>query len=181
MSTPKIPAKKPKGGPATFAPDDWPIAWMARIERQHARNSNALLAPLGLHHREFRVLAFLGTAPGVSVGDLAELAVLERPTVSKMVDRHVAEGRVERGTHAQDGRRAPLLLTATGRAKLDAAGPLIETLFRRYQDGMGQAQTHRLLQELQDFFQAVQNPLGLPKAAKAQRAPPSPTSPGDTP
>ncbi len=162
MSTQKN--RKPKS-PAVFRPDEWPIAWMARIERQHTRNSNAVLAPLGLHHREFRVLAFLGSKPDVSVGELAELAVLERPTVSKMVDRLVEEGWVERGTHAQDARRAPLQLTEAGRAKLNAAGPLVESLFRRYQAGMQPEQTRRFVHELKSFFQAVQNPLGNSDAA----------------
>lgn len=110
-------------------------------------------------------MAFLGNAPGVSVGELAELAVLERPTVSKMVDRLAAEGWVERGTSAQDGRRAPLTLTPSGRDILNAAGPIIENLFRRYQVGMGPEQTRRFVGELQWFFQAVQNPLGNSEAA----------------
>jgi len=164
MSTRKTPKSTP---PAGFRPDEWPIAWMARIERQHTRNSNAVLAPLGLHHREFRVMAFLGNTPGMSVSELAELAVLERPTVSKMVDRLVEEGWVERGTHEQDGRRAPLQLTETGRAKLKAAGPLVESLFRRYQAGMQPEQTRRLVDELKTFFQAVQNPLGNSTAANS--------------
>lgn len=131
---------------------------MARIERQHARNSNVVLAPLGLHHREFRVLAFLGQAPGASVGELAELAVLERPTVSKMIERLVAEGWVQRGTSALDRRRAPLTLTDSGQATLNAAEPLVENLLRRYQAGMGARHTSQLRQELQTFFQTVQNP-----------------------
>jgi MarR family transcriptional regulator, organic hydroperoxide resistance regulator len=162
MSTRKI---RTQPTPAPFQPDEWPIAWMARIERQHARNSTAALAHLGIHHREFRVMAFLGNSPGVSVGELAELAVLERPTVSKMVDRLAAEGWVERGTSAQDGRRAPLTLTPSGRDILNAAGPIIENLFRRYQVGMGPEQTRRFVGELQWFFQAVQNPLGNSEAA----------------
>lgn len=158
----------PESARKAFEPDDWPIAWMARIERQHARNSNALLAPLGLHHREFRLLAFLGSQPEVSIGELAELAVLERPTVSKMIDRMVSEGWVLRGTHADDGRRAPLLLSEVGRAKLQAATPLIEGLFQNYQSGMSAAQRALFVSELKTFFQSVQNPfLTAPPSAVA--------------
>jgi DNA-binding MarR family transcriptional regulator len=154
--------------PKAFEPNDWPIAWMARIERQHARNSNALLAPLGMHHREFRLLAFLGSQPDISIGQLAELAVLERPTVSKMIDRMASEGWVLRGTHAGDGRRAPLTLSDLGREKLQAATPLIEGLFQNYQSGMSAAQRVLFVSELKTFFQSVQNPfLGAPQSATA--------------
>ena len=88
-----------------FNPADWPIAWMARAERQHARNATALLAPLGLHHREFRLMAILANSQGLTVGELAEQAVLERPTVSKMIDRLAAEGdgAARRRPQAHDG------------------------------------------------------------------------------
>jgi MarR family transcriptional regulator, organic hydroperoxide resistance regulator len=139
----------------TFNPEDWPIAWMARAERQHARNSTLLLKPLGLHHREFRVLTFLARNPGVSVGKLADVAVLERPTVSKMIDRLEAAGLVARGQHESDGRRAPLSLTAQGEALLSQAAPLINGLFERYCDHLSAAERRRFVQTMREFFEAV--------------------------
>ena len=144
-----------KSNPPMFDPGDWPIAWMARAERQHARNATALLVPLGLHHREFRLLAFLAQVDGLSIGELAERAVLERPTVSKMVDRLVIEGWVTRGEHAQDRRRSPLALTAAGHAKFAAAVPVVEGLLRRYQQDMAPDAHGHFLHELKDFCQRV--------------------------
>ena len=138
-----------------FDPGDWPIAWMARAERQHARNATELLAPQGLHHREFRLLAFLGRRDGMSVGDLSEAAVLERPTVSKMVTRLEAEGWIVRSRHDADLRRAPLSLTDAGRAKLAAAVPIVEDLFRRYQAGIDHAERQRFLGEVMSFYNRV--------------------------
>ena len=140
-----------------FNPSDWPIAWMARAERQHARNATALLAPLGLHHREFRLLALLGPTEGLQIGELAELAVLERPTVSKMADRLQAEGWVRRGEHVQDLRRSPLLLTPAGRAKLKAAAPIVEGLLRGYQRGMPAAERARFMKSLKNYHRGVQD------------------------
>lgn len=148
-------SSKSRKPPPAFDPADWPIAWMARAERQHARNASALLAPLGIHHREFRVLVFLGRAEGTTVGELAESAVLERPTVSKMVDRLEAEGWVARGQHASDRRRAPLALTPAGRELLDAAVPIVEGLFQRYQAGVGRVERARFVREVEDFYQRV--------------------------
>lgn len=138
-----------------FNPADWPIAWMARAERQHARNATTLLAPLGLHHREFRLMAILANSRGLTVGELAELAVLERPTVSKMVDRLAAEGWVLRVDHPLDRRRTPLALTAEGQARLEAAIPIVETLFSRYQRDVPLEEQKRFVREVQDFYLRV--------------------------
>jgi MarR family transcriptional regulator, organic hydroperoxide resistance regulator len=155
------PNHKPPDGAAPaaaarrFDPARWPIAWMARAERQHARNATALLAPLGLHHREFRLLAFLGEDQAISIGELAERSVLERTTLSKMVDRLEAEGWVERVASAGDRRRLPVRLTPAGRAKLEQATPVIEALFQRYQAGRPADEMARFSAELQDFYQRV--------------------------
>lgn len=140
-----------------FNPDAWPIAWMARAERQHARNSTALLKPLGLHHREFRVLAIIGRKPGVSVGAVADAAVLERPTLSKLLDRLEASGLIARGEHASDRRRAPLFLTEAGRDRVRAATPLVEGLFRRYGLHMTADQHRQFIGQVRDFFESVRD------------------------
>lgn len=150
--------KKPtaSASPAvTFNPEDWPIAWMARAERQHARNSTELLKPLGLHHREFRVLTFLARNPGASIGTLADVAVLERPTMSKMVDRLEAAGLVARGEHDTDGRRAPLSLTAEGQSLLQDAAPIVNGLFEQYCAHLTADERRRFVQMMREFFEAV--------------------------
>ncbi len=145
-----------------FSPDDWPIAWMARAERQHARNATALLAPLGLHHREFRLLALLNQGQDLGTGELAELAVLERSTVSKMLSRLTAEGWVQRREDAQDRRRSSLALTPAGRALLDAATPRVESLFGHYQRASSAADRALFLRQLRGFFAQVQGAQGQP-------------------
>jgi DNA-binding MarR family transcriptional regulator len=145
----------PEAAARRFDPARWPIAWMARAERQHARNATALLAPLGLHHREFRLLAFLGDGKAVGIGELAERAVLERTTLSKLFDRLEAEGWVERVASAGDRRRLPVRLTPSGRAKLEQATPIVEALFQRYQAGRPADEIARFSAELQDFYHRV--------------------------
>ena len=141
--------------PEAFDPELWPIAWMARAERQHARNSSALLKPLGLQHREFRLLAFLGRNPGVCVGRLAEVSVLERTTLSKMLDRLEAQGLVQRGASEADRRRAPLALTPAGCELLQAATPLVEGLFHAYRAHMDAVEHRRFVAALRRFFEGV--------------------------
>jgi DNA-binding MarR family transcriptional regulator len=140
---------------APFDPSEWPIAWMARAERQHARNATLRLAPLGIHHREFRVLALLAKADALPISELAEMAVLERPTVSKMIDRLQAEGWVSRGEHASDRRRSPLSLTPVGRAKVEAAAVIVAALLSEYQSGMPSTERDRFMAVLKEFYQRV--------------------------
>lgn len=141
---------------ATFDPSDWPIAWMARAERLHARNATALLQPHGIHHREFRLLAFLASGGPCSVVELAEMAVLERPTVSKMLDRLEREGWVRRTDVADDARRWRLMLTPAGRAKFATTAPLVRSLFERYQKGVLLRDQRRFVREVRDFYRRVQ-------------------------
>lgn len=167
-----MPARKSSA--AVFDPADWPIAWMARAERQHARNATALLAAHGLHHREFRLLALLGVNPSCSINQLAEHAVLERPTVSKMLDRLQAEGWVRRIDDPDDRRRWTLALTDAGQAKLELTAPIVEGLFQRYQAGVPAQARAELLRAVRDFHRRVQE-AGSPESADASlSAPPSP-------
>ncbi len=140
-----------------FDPSQWPIAWMARAERQHARNATLALAPLGLHHREFRLLAFLSGSEGLTVGELAEMAVLERPTVSKMLDRLQAQGWVVRQPDAADRRRSELHLTESGQALLAQATPVVEALFRRYQEGQDTQAHAEFVAAVKAFFERVRD------------------------
>jgi DNA-binding MarR family transcriptional regulator len=56
-----------------------------------------------------------------SIGDVAELLIIDPSTASRVVDRALAAGLLEKRTCADDGRRARLHLTEQGEAVLDAA------------------------------------------------------------
>jgi DNA-binding MarR family transcriptional regulator len=55
-------------------------------------------------------------APGLTVGDLAAALDVAHSTASRLVDRAVAAGMVERGRSAHDGRAVTCVLTPAGRA-----------------------------------------------------------------
>lgn len=165
-----------KSTAAVFDPADWPIAWMARAERQHARNATALLVSHNLHHREFRLLALLGVNPSCSINELAEQAVLERPTVSKMLDRLQAEGWVRRVDDLDDRRRWTLALTDAGQAKLERTAPIVEGLFRRYQADVPARARAEFLRAVRDFHRRVQE-AGSPVSADALPSVPQPPKP----
>ncbi|MDR3466112.1 MAG: flavin reductase [Xanthobacteraceae bacterium] len=65
---------------------------------------------------EWRVLACLSDTDGLSVGELAAMALMKQPGLTKVLDRMVGDGLVERRGTAADRRRTPIHLTAKGRA-----------------------------------------------------------------
>lgn len=76
---------------------------------------HARLGTWNLSVPEWRVLACLSDADGLSVGELAAMALMKQPRITKVLDRMEAEGLVERRGTAADRRRTPIHLTAKGR------------------------------------------------------------------
>ena len=70
---------------------------------------------------QFRALLFLNRNPGASLSTVAGHLGLTLPTVSKMVDRMVADRWVTRGDSTTDRRRITLVLTAQGQRLLATA------------------------------------------------------------
>lgn len=68
----------------------------------------------GLSVSEWRVLASLDGGVPISIGQLAQVAVLKQPTVTRMLDRMQAKRQVERLAHESDRRVTLVRITATG-------------------------------------------------------------------
>jgi DNA-binding MarR family transcriptional regulator len=69
-----------------------------------------------------RLLRAVQRLPGApSIGDVAELLIIDPSTASRLVDRALAAGLLEKRACADDGRRARLHLTDQGDAVLAAA------------------------------------------------------------
>lgn len=139
------------------------------IERQHTINATLLLHPHGLHHREWRVLAILNEHDGRTVGHIAELAGIERSTMSKMIDALVARTLVVRTSEAADRRRSLVYLTRAGRAKYAETVPIVQGLIYGYFEGYPDAEFAALMTLLRDLKRRVMRP-DLRAAAKINRA-----------
>jgi DNA-binding MarR family transcriptional regulator len=91
---------------------------VARLMRkrfeQHARG-------LGLTRSQWQALAYLSRNENISQTGLADLLDLEPITVSRVIDRLVDIGFVERVPHASDRRVWRLRLTTEGRSRLQQA------------------------------------------------------------
>jgi DNA-binding MarR family transcriptional regulator len=78
------------------------------------------LGHLGVSPGAFAVLTAISSNPGIPHGALSDVLAAHGPNVTKLVDRLVREGWVERHKLPNDRRTTGHFLTAIGKAKTDA-------------------------------------------------------------
>jgi DNA-binding MarR family transcriptional regulator len=89
---------------------------------------------------EWRCIAVLGGAPGLSAGDVAQRTAMDKVQVSRAIARLVENKRVARVVDAADGRVARLSLSAKGRAIYDEVAPLALELEAKFLDALSPAE-----------------------------------------
>ena len=85
------------------------------LQRELERGSNELVRPLGLTGPQADALVVIGQAQPVALKDLGRLLIAEAGHPSRLVDRLVEAGLVERRSADDDRRRIELRLTPAGR------------------------------------------------------------------
>jgi len=81
---------------------------------------------------EWRVIAVLGQAPGLSAREVAKRTAMDKVQVSRAVQSLLAAKRLTRTAHAEDGRVAHLALSAKGQAIYNDVVPLALSLERQF-------------------------------------------------
>jgi MarR family transcriptional regulator, organic hydroperoxide resistance regulator len=84
-------------------------------QRELERRTNEVMRPLGLTAAQADALAVIGQAGPLSLKELGELLIAEAGHPSRLVDRLVEAGLVERRPGAEDRRQIELSLTGKGR------------------------------------------------------------------
>ena len=84
-------------------------------QREFERRANDAMRPLGLTGAQADAITVIGQAGPLSLKELGELLIAEAGHPSRMVDRLVEAGLVERRQADDDRRRIVLSLTARGR------------------------------------------------------------------
>jgi len=85
------------------------------VARLHRNRAASLLADIGLHAGQEKVLKALVVEDGRTMGDLAGALGVQAPTVTKMITRLASVGLLERRQGGGDGRQARVYLTLQGR------------------------------------------------------------------
>ena len=90
---------------------------LARASHEVASDFHARLKTWRLSVPEYRVLLCLAGADGLGVVDLAAMAIMTQPRMTKLLDRMERGGLVGRDSDPNDRRRVLIRLTAAGRAR----------------------------------------------------------------
>jgi len=85
------------------------------LQRELERQGNEAMRPLGVTAAQADVISVIGQAGTLSLKELGELVIAESGHPSRLVDRLVDAGLVERVPGSEDRRRVDLSLTARGR------------------------------------------------------------------
>lgn len=93
---------------------------MVRADELISRRFHDEVRALGFTVAEWRLLATLYDGDGLTVGQLAELALLPQPTASRWVDKLAAQGLLARTEGSDDRRRTIVHITAEGRSQAAA-------------------------------------------------------------
>lgn len=101
-------------GKARYAISQYLFYDLAAAHRRLHTRLNEKLKDLGIQVETWRVLETLGSEEGRTMGELAEIVLMNPPTLTKLVDRMVANGLVQRQLAPEDHRRVQLVLTNAG-------------------------------------------------------------------
>jgi DNA-binding MarR family transcriptional regulator len=110
MTQPDLPAAPPR-----FI-DDYFLYLMARASYLISAEFHEQLRRRGVTAPVWRVLASLFGSHGETVTGLAEVCLLQQPTMTKLLDRMVRDGLVKRSQDARDRRVVRVGLTPRGEA-----------------------------------------------------------------
>lgn len=127
---------KPDAPPTDFDLEGFVPYLLNRLANRLNLDLLEALREIGLGTSEWRVLAVLRVRDGLSLTDLAVLTITGQSTLSRVVDRMIASGLVERRRHSDDARIAEVFLTAAGEAAFARVWPVARTQYQRAVQGI---------------------------------------------
>ncbi|MFZ5726785.1 MAG: MarR family winged helix-turn-helix transcriptional regulator [Pseudomonadota bacterium] len=113
--------------------------------RLYRRAFNARVRDSGITALQWRLITYLKRHEGIRQGPLAELIEVEPITLSRMVDRLVEAGLVERRADPADRRAWQLYLTTRAADLLGGIRSVVEALNDEALEGLSPAERDRLL------------------------------------
>ncbi|WP_158970841.1 MarR family winged helix-turn-helix transcriptional regulator [Chachezhania sediminis] len=91
---------------------------LAAAHRSISKSLSDRLRKHGIKIEAWRVMECLDAGERLTMGQLADRALVNPPTLSKLVDRMVLDGLVHRRVADEDHRQINLLLTSLGRMRM---------------------------------------------------------------
>jgi DNA-binding MarR family transcriptional regulator len=127
---------------------DYPMHYFAAIQRQNQINLGRALREYGLSVPTWRALAALHHKDGQTIGEIAQLAVLDRSSLGRLLDEMARDGLVEREPLRDDRRALIVRLSATGRKTFEATRPVAQQHYRNVLKGVSPKDFQTLMRVL---------------------------------
>ena len=123
-------------GAPRFHVSDWPMHSILAIARGHVRNMGMVLRPFDCSALVWRVLSIVCEHDRCSVGQLADISVIERSNLSRIIDGMVADGLVKKVDSTRDRRETRVAVTSKGRALFARSLPAVLDYYHRVFSGV---------------------------------------------
>jgi len=127
---------------------DYPMHYFAAIQRQNQLNLARTLREIGVSVPMWRALSALRHKDGQTIGELAQLTVLDRSSLGRLLDDMARDGLVVREPLPDDRRALSVSLSAKGRQTFEAARALARQHYREVYKGITQPEFETLMRLL---------------------------------
>lgn len=135
---------------------------LAAAHRKINTSLNKRLRKFGLQIEAWRILEALEEGERLTMGELAEIVLMNPSALTKLVDRLVANGLVHRRVADEDQRQVNVLPTDLGRKRMQQIREEINDQDSALVDLLGEAEADHLLQLLRGLSHGTE--IGEPPA-----------------
>lgn len=164
MAAPSSPAVDPRAlgdpGSQAFQVERYPFYLLNRTVGRYNAMMEQALRPLGVDVPSWRVLMILGEATPRSTSQIAEIAVINLSTMTRIIQRMQKAGLVACAARPGDKRVTEVHLTPAGGERLAAIRPIAGRIFAGAVDGFDPAALNQL-KSLLDQLHANLTRLGV--------------------
>jgi DNA-binding MarR family transcriptional regulator len=127
---------------------DYPMHYFAAIQRQNQLNLARAFRGLGVSVPMWRAMAALRQKDGQTIGELAQLTVLDRSSLGRLLDDMARERLVAREPLPDDRRAMVVSLTEKGRRTFETARTMARRHYREVFKGVTKDEFETLMRVL---------------------------------
>jgi DNA-binding MarR family transcriptional regulator len=142
-----------QGGPPAGHEISQYLAYLiASASRQMRQGLAQSISDEAVSEEHWRILQVLSDEQGRSMGDLAEMVLLNHPALTKNIDKLVSRGLVQRAADAQDNRRVLVYISDLGLEMVGRLKKSVDAHHESIEESLGPRKTLQLKKLLESFI-----------------------------